>query len=54
MGDYIRILKFVCMDVVSLVFTMVFLDWVDVKFFENGWEKLLEKVLEIGGNRMGG
>ncbi|MDC2806222.1 Tellurite resistance protein [Leuconostoc suionicum] len=52
MRDYITILKFVSMDLVSFVFIMLFFDWLHVKFFHNGSENLLDKVLRIGGNTM--
>lgn len=50
MRDYITILKFVSMDLVSFVFIMLFFDWLHVKFFQNESENLLDKVLRIGGN----
>ncbi|MDM7540174.1 Tellurite resistance protein [Leuconostoc mesenteroides] len=52
MRDYITILKFVSMDLVSFVFIMLFFDWLHVKFFQNESENLLDKVLRIGGNTM--
>ena len=52
MRDYITILKFVSMDLVSFVFIMLCFDWLHVKFFQNESENLLDKVLRIGGNTM--
>lgn len=52
MRDYITILKFVSMDLVSFVFIMLFFDWLHAKFFQNESENLLDKVLRIGGNTM--
>ena len=52
MRDYITVLKFVSMDLVSFVFIMLFFDWLHHKFAQDGQETLIDIVLRIGGNLM--